>query len=253
MLRLHNVSVRLGGRSILQDVSFTLRPHRLTALVGRNGSGKSTLLACVNQQVPYTGEILEGEKNLALLSPKERAKTVAILPQQLPAPHITAQQMVAFGRNPYLDLTGRLRLRDHQAVQAAMDAAQVQPLAQRYVDSLSGGERQRVALAMVLAQNTPIALLDEPTAHMDPAYEAAFLQQLCDLNASRKKTFLVVLHDLSAAIRYADDLLVLQDGALVFHGSKEDCLQQKILETTFGLRRYCADDEGTQRIFFAAE
>lgn len=253
MLRLHNVSVRLNGQTILNDINFTLRPHRLTALVGRNGSGKSTLLSCVNQLLPYTGEILEGEKNLALLSARERAKAVAILPQQLPAPHITAREMVAFGRNPYLDFTGRLSQRDLQAVQEAIDAAQVAPLADRFVDSLSGGERQRIALAMILAQNTPIALLDEPTAHMDPAYEAAFLQQLTRLNATRKKTFLVVLHDLSAAIRYADDLIVLQEGKLVFHGTKDDCLQQQILEAVFGLRRYTAAEEIAQRIFFAAD
>lgn len=253
MLILRNLSVRLDGKQILDDISFTLRPHRLTALVGRNGSGKSTLLACVNQQVPYTGEILEGEKNLALLPPKERAKAIAILPQTLPAPHITAGEMAAFGRNPYLDFTGRLTQKDQQSVRDALKDANGADLAHRYVDTLSGGERQRVALAMILAQNTPIALLDEPTAHMDQSHEAAFLQQLTQLKQTRKKTFLVVLHDLTLAARYADDLIVLDGGGLVFAGTKEACLEQEILEKTFSLRRYTFEEAGQKRIFFSAE
>ena len=253
MLIFHNVSLRLGDHQILEDVSFSVRPHRLTALVGRNGSGKSTLLACVNQQVPYTGEILEGEKNLALLSPRERAKTVAILPQVVPAPHITVAEMTAFGRNPYLDLTGRLTERDRQAVSHALQDADAAELANRYVDTLSGGERQRAALAMILAQNTPIALLDEPTAHLDQTYEAAFLKQLNQIKTARKKTFLVVLHDLSLAAQYADDMIVLDHGRVAFADTKEACLQGGVLEQVFGLKRYTFEENGEQRIFFTVE
>ena len=252
MLSLHNLSVRLDGKPILHDVSFSLRPHRLTALVGRNGSGKSTLLACVNQQIPYRGQILEGEKNLALLSPKERARTLAVLPQSLPAPHITAREMVAFGRNPYLDFTGRLTEKDKKAMADALADAQAADLADRYVDTLSGGERQRVALAMILAQNTPIALLDEPTAHMDLVFESAFLRLLTELKANRKKTFLVVLHDLNQAVRFADDLIVLDQGKVVFAGTKEDCLSQKVLENTFSLHRHTITEKGEIKFFFSA-
>lgn len=249
MLELHNVSVTVGKRRILEDVSFSLRPHRLTVLVGRNGSGKSTLLSCVNQQLPYTGKILEGEKNLALIPPRERAKAVAILPQILPAPHITAGEMVAFGRNPYLDFTGRLSEQDKRIVISAMTDADAADLARRYVDTLSGGEMQRVRLAMILAQNTPIALLDEPTAHMDQSYETAFLELLRELKQRKKKTFLVVLHDLTLAAEYADDLVVLEEGKVVFAGSREECLRQQIIEKTFGLKRYTVDE----KIFFSAK
>ena len=252
MLIFHDISVSLSGKTILQDVSFTLRPHRLTALVGRNGSGKSTLLSCVNQRIPYTGTIREGEKNLALLDPRERAKSIAILPQTLPTPHITGREFAAFGRNPYLDFTGRLRTEDTQAVDRALAQANAESLAERYVDTLSGGEKQRVALAMILAQNTPIALLDEPTAHMDPSQEGAFLARLAELNRSRKKTFLVVMHDLTLAAEYADDLIVLDGGRLVFAGTKEDCLKEEVLEKTFGLRRYLAQTLDGEKIFFSA-
>lgn len=249
MLEFKEISVRFGSEQALKDVSFSLRPHRLTVLVGRNGSGKSTLLNCANQQIPYTGEILEGEKNLALLSARERAKTVAILPQTMPAPHITAREMVSFGRNPYLDFTGRLTEKDRQAVASALADANVTDLAERYTDTLSGGELQRVRLAMILAQNTPIALLDEPTAHMDQCHEGEFLELLTDLKRHRKKTFLVILHDLTLAAAYADDLVVLDGGEVVFAGTREDCLDREIIETTFGVKRYTAEG----KIFFSAK
>lgn len=249
MLELHNVSVKLGENRILRDVSFSLRPHRLTALVGRNGSGKSTLLACVNQQVPYTGQITEGKKNLALLPPRERAKALAILPQILPTPHVTAYEMAAFGRNPYLDFTGRLTEKDRQIISAALSDAKAAELAERYVDSLSGGEQQSVHLAMILAQNTPIVLLDEPTAHMDQSHEAAFLRLIQELKMWKKKTFLVILHDLTLAAEYADDLIVLDRGEVVFAGTREECLQQEILEKTFDLKRYVAEG----KVFFSAK
>jgi iron complex transport system ATP-binding protein len=249
MLEIKNLSVRFGKRQVLSDVSFALRPHRLTVLVGRNGAGKSTLFSCVNQQIPYTGTITEGEKNLALTDPRERAKSIAILPQSLPLPHITGREMAALGRNPYLDFTGRLTDRDKQAVENALRDADALELSERYVDTLSGGEKQRIALALILAQNTPIALLDEPTAHMDLGYEAAFLDLLQKLKTQRKKTFLLILHDLNLAAEYADDLIVLDGGRLAFAGSREQCLEQEILEKTFGLKRYTMEN----RIFFSAK
>lgn len=253
MLELKNVSVCLGNQKILDNVTFSLRPHRLTVLVGRNGAGKSTLLSCVNQQISYTGTICEGEQNLALIAPRERAKAIAILPQTLPAPHITAREMAAFGRNPYLDFTGRLTEKDKQAVEEALRDADALELGSRYVDTLSGGEKQRICLAMILAQNTPIALLDEPTAHMDLQYEAAFLNLLRELKQKRKKTFLVILHDLNLAAEYADDLIVLDGGKVIFAGSREECLQREILEKTFCLRRYTFREGERERIFFTSK
>lgn len=238
MLMLRDLTLELGKRRILDGVTLTLRPHRLTALVGRNGSGKSSLLACVNQERPYKGQILEGERDLALLPPRERARRIAYLPQSLPAPHITAEEMVALGRNPHLDFTGRLHDCDRQAVEQALADADARSLAGRYMDTLSGGERQRVALAMILAQNTPIALLDEPTAHMDLYFQAAFLHRLREIKNAKKKTFLVVLHDLAAAMEFADDVVVLEQGRLCFSGTREQCLEAGILEKSFGLERH---------------
>ena len=253
MLKIENLSVRFGQKRVLDQVSFTLKPRRLTVLVGRNGAGKSTLLGCVNQQLPYTGTIREGDRNLARLAPRERAKTIAILPQSLPSPHITGRELVSLGRNPYLDFTGRLTEGDRQAVEEALRDADALELAERYVDTLSGGEKQRIALAMILAQNTPIALLDEPTAHMDLSCEAAFLALLQKLKQEHGRTFLLILHDLNLAVQYADELLVLDDGRLVFAGSREKCLEKEILEKTFSLKRCTAFDGEGERMFFVAK
>jgi len=250
MLEIHDLSLRLGGKQILEGIGFRLRSGGLTALVGRNGSGKSTLLSCVNAQLPYTGTVTACAADLSRLSSRQRAKTVAILPQHLNAPHITAREMAEFGRNPYLDLTGRLMKADRDAVADALEAAEVSDLAERYVDTLSGGELQRVALAMILAQDTPIVLLDEPTAHMDQCYEGAFLQKLQQLSILRNKAVLVVLHDLSLAVQYARDILVLDGGRMVFAGSVEECLRGRTLEETFSLTRYTVSGENGTRIFF---
>ena len=249
MLEIKNLSVCFGQKQVLSDVTFALRPQQLTVLVGRNGAGKSTLLSCVNQQTSYTGTILNDGENLAGTTPRQRARNIAILPQSLPSPHITGWEMAALGRNPWVDFTGRLREADLQAVEAALRDADALELSDRYVDTLSGGEKQRIALALILAQNAPIALLDEPTAHMDLSYEATFLALLRKLKEERGKTFLLILHDLNLAAEYADDLIVLDEGRVVFSGTKEDCLEREILEKTFGLKRYTVED----RIFFSAK
>ena len=249
MLEIKNLSVCFGKRQVLSDVTFTLRSHGLTVLMGRNGAGKSTLFGCVNQQLPYGGTITQGERNLAAMPPRDRAKSIAILPQSMPVPHITGRELVALGRNPWVDFTGRLREADKQAVEDALRDTDTLDLADRYADTLSGGEKQRMLLAMILAQNAPVALLDEPTAHLDLSYQTTFLELLRKLIRERDKTFLLIAHDLNLAAEYADDLIVLDGGRVVFAGTKEDCLEQEILEKTFGLKRYMVED----RVFFGAK
>lgn len=244
MLEYKDVSLRLGGAQILDGISFGLRPGGLTALVGRNGSGKSTLLSCLDG-MPYRGTVMLGGEDLRTVPPRRRARMAAILHQDMPAPRLTVRELASFGREPYLDFTGRLREQDREAVDRALRDAQVLGLAERRVDTLSGGERQRAYLAMVLAQETELLLLDEPGAHLDRAWEASFLELLTRLEG---RTVLLALHDLDAAVRYARDILVLEEGKLIFSGTVEECLQKEILEKTFCLRRYTAE-EG--RIFFA--
>ena len=244
MIEFRDVSLRLGRKNILQNISFSLPERGITVLVGRNGSGKSSLLSCVNGQRGYSGTILWNGEDISVLSPAERAKRIALLPQTMPAPHITAFALAAFGRTPHLGISGKLQKEDEENVYAALAAVNAADLADRFVDSLSGGERQRVNLAMILAQDTPCILLDEPTAHLDPVYTAEFLEQLLPLR--QEKSVLLVLHDLSLAAQFADHVAVLEEGQLRFFGTRGACLSQEVLETVFGVRRFCSED----RIFF---
>lgn len=244
MIEFRDISLSIGRKKILKSISFSLPERGITVLVGRNGSGKSTLLSCVNGRHAYEGEILWKDENLASVPPQERARRIALLPQTMPAPHITAFDMAAFGRTPHLGISGKLTEADREKVLAALRKVRAEELADRFVDTLSGGERQRVNLAMILAQDTPCILLDEPTAHLDPVYAAEFLELLLPLRS--KKSILLVLHDLSLAAHIADRIAVLDEGRLRFFGTREDCLQRNILETVFGVRRFCCED----RIFF---
>lgn len=249
MLEIRNLHARLARRDILRGVDLALTPHTLTAIVGKNGCGKSTLIGCINQTVPYTGEVLFSGRNLALLPPRERASLISVLPQTLHAPHITVRELVAYGRSPYIDLAHHLTPNDQDTIDRALETIGITDLSNAYVDTLSGGERQKAYLAMTLAQDTRLMALDEPTTYMDMAYEQSFLRLLDTLRSRHKKTLLVVMHDLTQAVRHADCIAVMEDGCIVFCGTTGECLACEILERTFAVRR-CTSGE---HIFFTAD
>ena len=249
MLEINNLQVARSGKQILDGINLRLIPHTLTALVGKNGCGKSTLVSCINQITPYRGEIHFSGRDLALMPPRERASLIAYLPQALKSPHITTEELIAMGRSPYLDIGRHMTPHDKEMVEKAIHAIGIEKLIGRYVDTLSGGERQKVYLAMTIAQDTRLLVLDEPTTYMDMAYEHAFLAMLDTMKHKNKKTLLVVMHNLNQAVRYADQLAVLDDGKIVFHGPTEECLRSGILERVFSVHRYMAED----KVFFAAE
>lgn len=252
MLEFKNISVTLGGRSVLNGVSFPLQPHRITALLGRNGCGKSTLISCVTGLVPYSGEVRYQDCALALMPPRERAKLVAALPQSLPRAALTVRELAAMGRNPYLDLGRRLSEEDRRQIQRAMECVEIAELSDRTVAELSGGERQRAYLAMILAQNTRIILLDEPTTYMDMEHEAKFLGIVQKLKAERRKTILIVMHDLTRAVEMADNIAVLDGGRAAFFGPAEDCVQSGVLERVFGVKRSAYQKDGAVRPLYYA-
>ena len=143
MLSFHQVCASYGNQPVLERIDFSLTPHRLTAVVGRNGSGKSTLVACVNQELPYTGKSPFSDRNLAVMTPRERAQLISILPQTLPSPAVTVEELASFGRYPYLDFGKRMSPKDRQTVDEALEAIGIASLRHKLVTELSGGERQR--------------------------------------------------------------------------------------------------------------
>ena len=229
-----DVSVRLGGRSVVDTVSFALPRQCLAALVGPNGAGKTTLLRAVAGLLPAEGTITIGNENVSGLSIRERACRFAYLPQghvvHWPLP---ARDIVALGRYPHgaTDPT-RLSPRDADAVEKAMLATDVAGLADRPVTELSGGERSRVALARVLAVEAPVVLADEPIASLDPRYQIetmGLLRRAADVGT----LVVVVTHDLGLAARFADIVLLLRDGRLVAAGSPQQALMPATLADVF--------------------
>lgn len=229
-----HVSVRLGGKQVLRDVSFSAEPGKLTALIGRNGAGKSTLLSCLTGQTRrYGGQIRIDGTDIAQLSGRQRARLCAVMPQVLPKPVVPVRELAAFGRTPYTGLDGRLSETDREAVCRAMQAVGLTELAERNVAELSGGERRRAFFAMTLAQDTPVVALDEPTAHLDLCTRFSLLDSIQAMKRESGKAFLVILHELPEVLRCADRIVTLHQGQVVFDGSAEECLRQQIPQRYF--------------------
>ena len=249
MLEFKNFGVSIGNKTILKDVDFILPKGKLTVLLGANGSGKTTLLNAVIGMQPFSGKILLDGKDFGQYGVRERAQKVALFAQHLPMTGVLVKSLVQMGRNPYVGITGVLGDKDRQIVQSAMESALVTAFAQRRVDSLSGGERQRAYLAMLLAQDSEMVLMDEPTTYLDMASKREMLAMMRDLVDQKGKTLLVVMHDLSDAVQIADHIVVLANGSCVFSGERARCLQENIIENTFSVKR-CEAQSGEENYLF---
>ena len=233
-LHIQHLSAAYRGRPVLEEVSFSLAEGGITALIGRNGAGKTTLVRCLTgEKRDYKGSILLNGEELRSLSHTRRACTLACLPQTLPQPHITVEELVCFGRAPHTPLTGTLSPADRDKARWAIHAAGMEPFARRFVDELSGGERKKAFFAMTLAQDTPIVVLDEPTAHLDAVSRFAFLDLVQALRRETGKTFLVVMHELPEVLRCADRIVALRDTGVDFVGTPEECLAQDVPRRCF--------------------
>ena len=227
------ISASYGKKQVLRDIGFCL-PEGVTALLGRNGSGKSTLLHCIAGALPFEGSVKLDGKELKGLPAREKAMLLSMLPQMLPSPDLPAEEVVGFGRSPY---SARLSTEEREEVRAAMQRLGIGELTGRRVSTLSGGEKQKVFLAMLLVQDTPLVLLDEPTTYMDLPFKSVFFSVLQELK-EKKKTVLFVSHDLSDGIASSDHVLVLEEGGIRFAGSRKECLNACVLERAFGAARY---------------
>lgn len=247
MIKMTDINVTLGKKHILKNIDLNIKPHTITAVIGKNGSGKSTLVSAINGTVNYTGQMLFAGQDIRILPQREKAKLISVLPQVLSTPHITVEELVKMGRNPYVDIGKRCTPQDTQAVSDAMAAMGITDMKYRYLDSISGGERQKAYLAMILAQQTRLMVLDEPATYMDMAYERQFMETLTTLQKTLHKTVVVVMHNLSTAVKYANRIVVMDGGKIVFEGTTQDCLEAQIIEKTFGVKKHISDGE----IFFS--
>lgn len=243
--RLHarSVTLRYDERTVSSDLTITIPDGSFTVVVGPNACGKSTLLrALARLLAPTAGQVILDGRSIGEFPTREIARRLGLLPQSATAPAgITVADLVGRGRYPHQSFFRQWSKADEMAVAAAMQATRITDLADRLVDELSGGQRQRVWVAMVLAQETPILLLDEPTTFLDIAHQIELLELLADLNAEGR-TVVAVLHDLNHACRYASHLVAMRAGAILAEGRPSDVVTEQLVEAMFGLPCTVIDD-----------
>ena len=235
MLEIRNLSAGYPDNLVLSDVSLTFAVGTVNVIAGPNGCGKSTLLKAIAGILPAEGRILLDGQDLLALDRRELAKKVAFLPQSRPIPEIAVRNLVLHGRFPYLSYPRRYRPQDYTAAAAAMEKMGIADLADRNLLTLSGGQRQKAYIAMALAQDTTVVLLDEPNTFLDIPHQLQLMQHAKNL-ASEGKTVVLVLHNLSMALEYADAVAVLQDGKCLFQGSPEETFLSGSLDAAFGVQ-----------------
>jgi iron complex transport system ATP-binding protein len=231
------LSVALGGHTVLDGVSARFRPGEVTAIVGPNGAGKSTLLACLaGLRRPDSGQVSLGETPVLTLPHRERARRIGFLPQTPEvAWAVDVETLVGLGRTPHSGARG-LSDADHAAVRAALVRTRIADLAHRDVTTLSGGERARALLARVLAGEPTWLLADEPLAGLDPGHQLDAVDLMRAFAAEHGQGVVMTLHDLGVALRLADRVLVLRDGALIADDTPLKALTPAVLEQAYGVK-----------------
>lgn len=236
-LTVENLELGYGNRTVVEDLDLAVPPGKITCIVGANACGKSTLLRSMSRLLaPRGGHVLLDGKDVHRLPAKQLARTLGLLPQSPIAPEgIVVADLVGRGRHPHQRVLSRWSREDDAAVADALAATHITELAERSVDELSGGQRQRVWIAMVLAQQTDLLLLDEPTTFLDVSHQVEVLDLLTDLNRDRGTTIVMVLHDLNLAARYADHLVAMAAGRIHAAGDPAEVLTSDLVEAVFGL------------------
>ncbi|EPN9528376.1 iron-enterobactin ABC transporter ATP-binding protein [Cronobacter malonaticus] len=233
-----------GDFRVADGLNVAIPDGKFTAIIGPNGCGKSTLLRTLSRLMkPLGGQVRLDGQVIQRFATKEVARRIGLLAQNASAPgDITVAELVARGRYPHQPLFTRWREEDERAVQKAMAATGVTALADQSVDTLSGGQRQRAWIAMVLAQETSILLLDEPTTWLDISHQIDLLELLCTLNREQGYTLAAVLHDLNQACRYANHLIALRDGKIIAEGAPSEIVDAALIEAIYGLRCMIIED-----------
>ncbi len=242
MLEVRDLSFSYGDKRVLDNINLTFEKGKLYCIVGRNSAGKSTLVSCLACLVGYDGSITLDGKEISEMSHIARAKRISLLSQSVRAVPFTAGELVSFGRNPY----GDIRTKGDALAKKSMEKVGIEHLYGKKVSNISGGERQLSYFAMSLCQNADIMLLDEPTANLDMEYAKRILD-ISKQKAQEGKTVICVLHNLSDAVRYADEIIVMDKGRVKFSGTKNDCLAGCAIEENFGVKKHTVDGE----VFFS--
>jgi len=236
-LQAASLSLGYGGAQIFERLDLRIPQHQITVLIGKNGCGKSTLLRSLARLLkPAGGSVVLDGKDIYSQPTKEVAKKLSILPQGPVAPEgLTVLQLVKQGRYPHQTWLKQWSRDDEEAVARSLAATGMTAFADRSVDALSGGQRQRAWIAMTLAQDTDVILLDEPTTYLDMAHQIEVLELLSELNELEGRTIVMVLHDINLACRYADHIVAVANGAVYAEGAPSDIVDEKLISGVFGM------------------
>lgn len=238
MLGTRNATIGYGQDIVVEQLDLLVPQGEITVLIGSNGCGKSTLLRALARLLKCrSGAVLLDGVDIAKRSTKDVSRRLAILPQgPVPPEGLTVRQLVMQGRYPHQSWIRQWSKRDEEATAYALEATRMTANADRPVDSLSGGQRQRAWIAMTLAQDTPILLLDEPTTYLDMSHQIDILDLLFELNEQERRTIVMVLHDLNLACRYAHNMIAVHDKGIYAQGRPEDIVTSGMVEDVFQLK-----------------
>jgi iron complex transport system ATP-binding protein len=251
MVRLYTnqLQVGYGERTIVKDLTIEIPDQKITIIIGPNGCGKSTLLKAMSRIISHqSGSIILDGVSITREDTKSLAKKMAILPQTPEsAAGLTVGELVSYGRFPYQKGFGRLKKKDLEVIDWAMEVTGTASYKYDHVDSLSGGQRQRVWIALALAQETEMIFLDEPTTYLDMAHQLEILELLQKLNKEQGRTIVMVLHDLNQAARFADHLVALKDGEIIETGTCEEVINREVLKSVFQIDAEIGKDPRTNK------
>ena len=241
MITIKNLKVTLDNEQILHNISAIFPENKVTTIIGRNGCGKTTLLRAIAGLNKAEGEILWKDTDLKAISVKDHAKIVAFLPQSREVPSVSVRSLVSHGRFPYLEFPRKLRKADREIVNNAMEMAGVSQFAERNLTTLSGGQRQKVYIAMVLCQDTPVVLLDEPATYLDISQQLEVLQMAKNI-AQMGKTVIMVHHDIPQAVKYSDNVVLMDRGEIIYQGEGINMVKKNLVDRVFGVKTRLVDD-----------
>lgn len=232
-----NLSVAYESNTIIEDMNLSIPKGEISIIIGANGCGKSTLLKTIARiNKPKAGDIFINDKNIKTVKEKNIAKEVAFLPQGPVCPSgLTVRELVAYGRFPHQKIIGGLNGHDKKIIDWAIEETGLKEFVDRQVENLSGGQRQRAWIAMTLAQETDIIMLDEPTTYLDMSYQLEVLEVLERLNKEKKITVVIVLHELNNACRFASNIIGLKKGKIVCQGKPLEVINKSTLKEIYGI------------------
>ncbi len=244
-----NLNISYGNLDIVKDLNLSIPKGKITTIIGSNGCGKSTILKTIARIIqPKSGDIYINNKNIKNQSPKDIAKVMASLPQSPQAPGgLTVEELISYGRFPHQKGFGKMKKEDRDIVTWALKSTGIQDFRHRPMDALSGGQRQRAWIAMALAQQTEILLLDEPTTYLDLAHQLEILKLLEELNRKQGTTIVMVIHELNNASRFADHMIGVKKGKVICEGSPYQVMTKENLKHLFNIDAEIVNDPRNQK------